>query len=86
MKMLSVALAVVIMLAVIFLQKNSASPVSGRQELEEAMDSDNPVAACGKTFEESWKMPYRNRHKRGFECHFCCGCCQPGVCGVCCKF
>ena len=32
------------------------------------------------------QMPYNNRHKRGFKCRFCCGCCTPGVCGLCCRF
>ncbi|XP_054637691.1 hepcidin-like [Dunckerocampus dactyliophorus] len=86
MKTLGVVLAVAIMLACIYLQESSATPVSGTEQLEEVMDSKSAVAAYDETFEESWKMPYTNRHKRGFKCRFCCGCCRPGVCGVCCRF
>ncbi|XP_077431623.1 hepcidin-like [Vanacampus margaritifer] len=86
MKTLSVALAAAIMLAFICLQENSASPVGGTQVLDEVLDEDSPVTALDETSEESWKMPYSNRHKRGFKCRFCCGCCKPGVCGVCCRF
>lgn len=31
-------------------------------------------------------MPYDSRHKRAIKCKFCCGCCTPGVCGLCCRF
>ncbi|XP_061805734.1 hepcidin-like [Nerophis lumbriciformis] len=83
MKTLSVVLAVAIILACIYLQESSASRT---QELDEVMDSDSPVVAYDENFEGSWKMPYTNRHKRGFTCRFCCGCCQRGVCGLCCRF
>ncbi|XP_067456304.1 uncharacterized protein [Thunnus thynnus] len=83
MKTFSVAVAVAIMLTFIFLQESSAVPVTGEQELEEAMSNDSPVAVHEETSVESWKMPY-NRQKRGLKCRVCCGCCIPGVCGVCC--
>ncbi|XP_042279977.1 hepcidin-like [Thunnus maccoyii] len=85
MKTFSVAVAVVIMLTFIFLQESSAVPVTGEQELEEVMSNDSPVAVHEETSVESWKMPY-NRQKRGIKCRFCCGCCTPGICGVCCRF
>ncbi|XP_072769076.1 hepcidin-like [Nerophis lumbriciformis] len=83
MKTLSVVFAVTIILACIYLQESSAIRT---QELEEVMDSDGPVVAYEENFEESWKMPYTNRQKRGFKCRFCCNCCQRGVCGLCCRF
>ncbi|XP_077383277.1 uncharacterized protein LOC144022399 [Festucalex cinctus] len=94
MKTFSVVIAVTIMMAFICLQENSASSVSGTQELDDVLDEDSPVPALEETSEESWKlceltwrdMPYSNRHKRAFKCRFCCGCCKPGICGVCCRF
>ncbi|XP_077383050.1 hepcidin-like [Festucalex cinctus] len=86
MKSFSVVIAVTIMLAFICLQENSASPASETQELDDVLDEDSPFPALEETSEESWKMPYSNRHKRAFKCRFCCGCCKPGICGVCCRF
>ncbi|XP_045898296.1 hepcidin-like [Micropterus dolomieu] len=86
MKTLSVAVAVAVVLAFICLPESSAVPVTEVQELEEPMSNDNLAAAHEDMSVESWKMPYNNRQKRGIKCRFCCGCCTPGVCGVCCRF
>ncbi|XP_038568015.1 hepcidin-like isoform X1 [Micropterus salmoides] len=86
MKTLSVAVAVAVVLTFICLPESSAVPVTEVQELEEPMSDDNLAAAHVDMSVESWKMPYNNRQKRGIECRFCCGCCTPGVCGVCCRF
>ncbi|XP_070767430.1 hepcidin-like [Enoplosus armatus] len=86
MKTFSVAVAVAVVLTFICLQESSAVPVTEMQELEEPMSNDNPVAAQDETSVDSWQMPYNNREKRGIKCRFCCGCCTPGICGVCCRF
>nr|ACF49395.1 hepcidin isoform 2 [Oplegnathus fasciatus]ACF49397.1 hepcidin isoform 4 [Oplegnathus fasciatus]ACF49399.1 hepcidin isoform 2 [Oplegnathus fasciatus]ACF49401.1 hepcidin isoform 4 [Oplegnathus fasciatus] len=88
MKTFSVAVAVAVVLTFICLQESSAVSVTEQQvqELEEPMSNDNPAAAHEEMSEESWKMPYNNRQKRGFKCKFCCGCCRRGVCGLCCRF
>ncbi|XP_068586157.1 hepcidin-like [Cebidichthys violaceus] len=86
MKTFSVAVAVAVVLAFISIQQSSAVPVAEVQELEEPMSIDHPVAEHEETSVDSWKMPYNNREKRGIKCKVCCGCCQPGVCGLCCRF
>nr|AEM60416.1 hepcidin isoform 6 [Oplegnathus fasciatus] len=86
MKTCSVAVAVAVVLTFICLQESSAVSVTEVQELEEPMSNDNPVAAHEEMSEESWKMPYNNRQKRGITCRFCCGCCRRDVCGPCCRF
>ncbi|XP_054477718.1 hepcidin-like [Anoplopoma fimbria] len=86
MKTFSVAVAVAIVLTFICIQQSSAVPVTVVQELEEPMSIDNPVAEHEETSVDSWQMPYNNREKRGIKCKFCCGCCRPGVCGLCCRF
>ncbi|XP_029306823.1 hepcidin-like [Cottoperca gobio] len=86
MKTFSVAVAVAVMLTFICIQESSAVPVTEVQELEEPMSNDSPVTEHEETSVDSWKMPYNNRQKRGVKCKFCCGCCTPGVCGLCCRF
>nr|AAU00798.1 hepcidin 5 precursor [Acanthopagrus schlegelii] len=86
MKTFSVAVAVAVVLTFICIQESSAVPVTEVQELEEPMSNDNPVAAHEETSVDSWKMPYDSRHNRAIKCKFCCGCCIPGVCGLCCRF
>ncbi|XP_036929213.1 hepcidin-like [Acanthopagrus latus] len=88
MKTFSVAVAVAVVLTFICLQESSAGSFTEVQELEEPMNNEGPVAAHEEKSEESWKMPYNNRHKRSpAGCRFCCGCC-PNMrgCGVCCRF
>ncbi|XP_040900534.1 hepcidin-like [Toxotes jaculatrix] len=84
MKTFSVAVAVAVVLACIYIQQSSAT-FTEIQQLEEAMSNNNPVAEHQETSVDSWMVPY-NRQKRAFKCRFCCGCCRPGVCGLCCKF
>ncbi|XP_022609281.1 hepcidin-like [Seriola dumerili] len=84
MKTFSVAVAVAVMLTLICIQESSAT-FTEIQELEEAVSNDNPAVEHQETSVDSWMMPY-NRQKRGIKCRFCCGCCTPGVCGVCCRF
>ncbi|KAF1387552.1 hypothetical protein PFLUV_G00081050 [Perca fluviatilis] len=86
MKTFSVAVAVAVVLTFICIQQSSAVPATEVQELEEPMGIENLAAEHEETSVDSWKMPYNNRHKRGFKCRFCCGCCTPGVCGLCCRF
>ncbi|KAM6995645.1 hepcidin-like [Tautogolabrus adspersus] len=86
MKTFSVAVVVAIMLAFICIQESFAVPLTEVQELEEQMSNDNPAAGHPEISEDSWMMPYNNRQKRAFKCKVCCGCCRPGVCGLCCKF
>ncbi|XP_062277951.1 hepcidin-like [Scomber scombrus] len=86
MKTFSVAVAVAVVLTFICIQQSSAVPVTEAQEMEEMMSNDSPVAANEETSEDSWMMPYNNRQKRGSKCRFCCGCCTPGICEVCCRF
>ncbi|XP_029307315.1 hepcidin-like [Cottoperca gobio] len=86
MKTFSVAVAVAVVLTLICIQESSAVPVTEVQELEEPMSNDSPVTEHEETSVDSWKMPYNNRQKRGVKCKFCCGCCTPGVCGLCCRF
>ncbi|TDH11241.1 hypothetical protein EPR50_G00058730 [Perca flavescens] len=84
MKTFGVAVAVV--LTFVCIQQNSAVPATEVQELEQPMTTENPVAEYEATSVDSWKMPYKIRHKRGIECRFCCMCCFPPACGVCCEF
>ncbi|XP_073340860.1 hepcidin-like [Pagrus major] len=86
MKTFSVAVAVAVVLTFICLQESSAASFTEVQELEEPMSNGSPVAAREEMLEESWKMPYNNRHKLSLSgCIFCCGCC-PDMrgCGICC--
>ncbi|KAM3615215.1 uncharacterized protein V6R79_025068 [Siganus canaliculatus] len=88
MKMFVVAVAVVIGITLICFQESSAVPVT---EGEEAMRNDHPAGAYNEMPEESWQMPYHNRHKRLSRaapgCRWCCNCCQlHGACGFCCDF
>uniref|UniRef100_A0A671WMC6 Hepcidin n=1 Tax=Sparus aurata TaxID=8175 RepID=A0A671WMC6_SPAAU len=88
MKTFSVAVAVAIVLTFICLQESSAVSSTEVQELEEPMSNDGAVAAAEEMSEDTWKMPYNNRHKRSpADCRFCCGCCPDMTgCGVCCTF
>ncbi|XP_037311029.2 hepcidin-like isoform X2 [Pungitius pungitius] len=86
MKTLSVAVAVAIVLTFICIQHSSAVPTATVQEVEEPMSVEFPLAEQEETPVDSWKMPYNIREKRGIKCKFCCGCCTPGVCGLCCRF
>ncbi|KAM6994668.1 hepcidin-like [Tautogolabrus adspersus] len=86
MKTFSVAVVVAVIFTFICIQESSAVPVTELQEVEEAISNDHPAAEHEETSVESWMMPYNNRQKRAFKCKVCCGCCQPGVCGLCCKF
>ncbi|XP_047197018.1 hepcidin-like [Hippoglossus stenolepis] len=84
MKTFSVAVTVAVVLVFICIQQSSAT-FHQVQELEEAVSNDNAAAEHQETSVDLWMMPY-NRQKRGFKCKFCCGCCRPGVCGLCCRF
>ncbi|KAG7240601.1 hypothetical protein INR49_026656 [Caranx melampygus] len=84
MKTFTLAVAVAIMLACISLQESSATSTE-TAELEEPVSYDNPATEYQHTPADSWMMPY-SRQKRGIKCRFCCGCCLPRVCGLCCKF
>ncbi|MBU7443568.1 hypothetical protein, partial [Paraburkholderia fungorum] len=84
MKTFSVAVAVAVMLTFICIQESSAT-FTEVEELEEAVSYDNPAVEHQETPVDSWMMPY-NRQKRGIKCRFCCGCCIPRVCGLCCRF
>ncbi|XP_005924390.1 hepcidin [Haplochromis burtoni] len=86
MKTFSVAVAVAVVLTFICVQQSSAVPVTEEQELEEPMSMDYPAAAHEEASVDSWKTLYNSRHKRGIKCRFCCGCCTPGICGICCRF
>uniref|UniRef100_A0A8C6WIL8 Hepcidin n=1 Tax=Neogobius melanostomus TaxID=47308 RepID=A0A8C6WIL8_9GOBI len=57
-------------------------------EMEEPGDIDIPVELKAEEVSvDAMTSPYyRSREKRGIKCKFCCGCCTPGVCGVCCRF
>uniref|UniRef100_A0AAZ1XH89 Hepcidin n=1 Tax=Oreochromis aureus TaxID=47969 RepID=A0AAZ1XH89_OREAU len=72
MKTFSVAVAVAIVLTFICVQQSSAVPVTEQQHEEASVDS--------------WKKLYNTIHRPGIKCRFCCGCCTPGICGVCCRF
>nr|QBO59816.1 hepcidin1 [Chelon ramada]QBO59818.1 hepcidin1 [Chelon ramada] len=85
MKIFSVAVAVAVVLTFICIQESSAVPVAEELELEVPMIPDTPDAH-GETSVDSWEMLYKSRQKRDARCRFCCGCCEPGICGVCCRF
>ncbi|XP_034554067.1 hepcidin-like [Notolabrus celidotus] len=88
MKTLRVAVVVAVVLTFICIQESSAVPVTEVQ-LEEPNNNDSPVAEHSEHPEASvdaWMMPYNSRQKRSGKCKICCGCCTPGVCGLCCKF
>ncbi|KAJ4931089.1 hypothetical protein JOQ06_025388 [Pogonophryne albipinna] len=85
MKTFWVAVAVAVVLTCICMEESSAVPVTEVQELEEPMSNESPVTEHEEASEDSWKMPYYVREKRGIKCKFCCNCCRRGVCGLCCK-
>ncbi|XP_004538538.2 hepcidin-like [Maylandia zebra] len=87
MKTFSVAVAVAVALMCICIQQSSATFAEIRelQELQEAVSNDSPAAEHQEISADSWVMPY-HRQKRGIKCRFCCGCCNAGVCGLCCRF
>ncbi|XP_039868630.1 hepcidin-like isoform X2 [Simochromis diagramma] len=85
MKTFSVAVAVAVVLTFICVQQSSAVPVTEEQELEEPMSMDYPAAAQEQILVDSWKL-YNTIHRPGIKCRFCCGCCTPGICGICCRF
>ncbi|XP_075322685.1 hepcidin-like [Odontesthes bonariensis] len=87
MKTFTVAVAVAIALTFICTQESSAVPVTEGQEMEEPMSVDAPAAADEETSVETWMMPYDIRGRSSaapIRCQFCCGCCNIGVCGMCC--
>ncbi|XP_072316576.1 hepcidin-like [Eucyclogobius newberryi] len=88
MKTVRVAAAVAVLFAFVWIQESSAKPHSQMVEMEEHEDVDIPVELkAEEVSEDAMTSPYyRSREKRGIKCKFCCGCCTPGVCGVCCKF
>ncbi|CAI5662915.1 unnamed protein product [Oreochromis niloticus] len=79
--------AVAVALICICIQQSSATFAEIRelQELQEAVNNDGPAAEHQEVSADSWLMPY-HRQKRGIKCRFCCGCCNSGVCGLCCRF
>ncbi|KAL3981001.1 hepcidin [Sarotherodon galilaeus] len=91
MKTFSVAVAVAVVLTFICVQQSSAVPVTENlQHNPQTPDLQQPQ-------QKRHLMPrfclwygicmlYNSRHKRGIKCRFCCGCCTPGICGVCCRF
>ncbi|XP_039662478.1 hepcidin-like [Perca fluviatilis] len=81
-----VAVAVAVVLTFVCIQQSSAVPATEVQELEEPMTTENPVAEYEATSVDSWKMPYKIRNKRFISCRWCCSCCNPAFCGVCCSF
>uniref|UniRef100_A0A3Q1GQG0 Hepcidin-like n=1 Tax=Acanthochromis polyacanthus TaxID=80966 RepID=A0A3Q1GQG0_9TELE len=86
MKTFSVAVAVAVMLAFIFIQESSAVPVM-EQELEDPVSFDNPPAAHEVELVESWKMLLNSRQKRDLKCTPYCYPTKDGVfCGVTCRF
>nr|AFE88621.1 hepcidin-2 [Scophthalmus maximus] len=84
MKTLTVAVAVAVVLAFIWMQE-SAATFHGAQQPEEAVSNEDPAADPQETPVDSWMMP-SNRQKRGMKCKFCCNCCNLNGCGVCCDF
>ncbi|XP_026226964.1 hepcidin-1 [Anabas testudineus] len=90
MKAFSIAVAVTLVLAFIFILESSAVPFTGVQELEEAGSNDTPVAAHQETSVASWMMLNHIRPKRQSHlslCRWCCNCCKGYKgCGSCCRF
>uniref|UniRef100_A0A669F3C5 Hepcidin n=1 Tax=Oreochromis niloticus TaxID=8128 RepID=A0A669F3C5_ORENI len=85
MKTFSAAVAVAVVLTFICVQQSSAVPVT-EVRLEEPMSMDYPAAAPEQILVDSWKKLYNTIHRPGIKCRFCCGCCTPGICGICCRF
>ncbi|XP_039475425.1 hepcidin-like [Oreochromis aureus] len=79
--------AVAVALICICIQQSSATFAEIRelQELQEAVNNDSPAAEHQEVSADSWLMPYHIQ-KHGIKCRFCCGCCNSGVCGLCCRF
>ncbi|XP_026172716.1 hepcidin-1 [Mastacembelus armatus] len=89
MKAFSIAVAVTLVLACIYIMESSAVPFKEVQELEETGSNDTPVAAHQEMSMESWMMPNHIRQKRQSHlslCRWCCNCCKSNTCGPCCKF
>uniref|UniRef100_A0A3Q3CSW5 Hepcidin-like n=1 Tax=Haplochromis burtoni TaxID=8153 RepID=A0A3Q3CSW5_HAPBU len=70
----------------ICIQQSSATFIRELQELQEAVSNDSPAAEHQEVSADSWVLKINSLQKRGLKCRFCCGCCNAGVCGLCCRF
>ncbi|XP_020793050.2 hepcidin [Boleophthalmus pectinirostris] len=88
MKTVRVAAAVALLFAFVWIQESSAQADAQMEEMEGPEDVDIPVELkVEEVSVDAMTSPYyRSREKRGIKCKFCCGCCTPGVCGLCCRF
>ncbi|KAM6910132.1 hepcidin-like isoform 1-T1 [Xenentodon cancila] len=90
MKTFTVAVAVAVVLTIVYFQESSALPAKEGYDLMEGVADGSLVAVEGEMPADSWKYAYQVRQTRGARqrgCRFCCNCC-PGMsgCGLCCRF
>uniref|UniRef100_A0AAV2MBJ1 Hepcidin n=1 Tax=Knipowitschia caucasica TaxID=637954 RepID=A0AAV2MBJ1_KNICA len=86
MKTLSVAAAVAVLVAFVWIQESCGQAPAQTAHMEEQDQDTAAELGAEEGPEELMASPYyKSREKRGFKCKLCCGCCTPGVCGLCCK-
>ncbi|XP_061573892.1 uncharacterized protein LOC133440591 [Cololabis saira] len=87
MKTFTVAVAVAVMLTIVYFQEGSALPANEENDLMEAVADGSLVVPEEEMPMDSWKFAYQSRAAGQRRCRFCCRCC-PGMrgCGVCCRF
>ncbi|NP_001134321.1 hepcidin-1 precursor [Salmo salar] len=88
MKAFSVAVAVVVVLACMFILESTAVPFS-EVRTEEVESIDSPVGEHQQPGGTSMNLPMHFRFKRQSHlslCRWCCNCCHNKGCGFCCKF
>ncbi|XP_064883197.1 hepcidin-like [Oncorhynchus nerka] len=89
MKAFSVAFAVVVVLACMFILESTAVPFSEVRKNDEVGSIDSPVGEHQQPGGESMRPPEHFRFKRQSHlslCRWCCNCCHNKGCGFCCKF
>nr|XP_046169647.1 hepcidin-like [Oncorhynchus gorbuscha] len=89
MKAFSVAVAVVLVLACMFILESTTVPFSELVLTEEVGSIDSPVGEHQQPGGESMCLPEHFRFKRQSHlslCRWCCNCCHNKGCGFCCKF
>ncbi|XP_061572284.1 hepcidin-like [Cololabis saira] len=87
MKTFTVAVAVAVVLTIVYFQEGSALPAKKVKDLMEAVADGSLVAAEEEMPLDSWKFAYQVRQTHGRpRCRYCCGCC-PSMrrCGLCCR-
>ncbi|CAL1610611.1 unnamed protein product [Knipowitschia caucasica] len=82
MKTLSVAAAVAVLVAFVWIQESCGQAPAQTAHMEEQDQDTAAELGAEEGPEELMASPYYESRRR--KCRFCCGCCEPGVCRTCC--